>query len=99
RIQYFFDTGGEGEVLLGETEVLDGSFEFANPPLLPASLLPSLVTATVTDSLTSDTSQFSVPVTVLPPSLQLQLSRAGDPVSIQAPAGAQKVLLPFDVQV
>ncbi len=93
-VQYFHDPDGEGKTLLGETTVSGGQFEFANPPLLTSAEL----TATVSSATTGDTSPFAS-VIVLPGPLQLQVSRAGEPMTIATSAGASAIALPLELQV
>ena len=96
-VQFFWDTGDEGIAFVGETQVIGGTFQIAIPPLLSHTEM----TATVTSSVTGDTSQFAVPVTVIPPrGLLLRVSRTGsDPVQRAAAPGAHLNVLPMQLDV
>jgi len=91
-VQVFYDTGGEGRMLLGETEVVGGAFQFRIPALLPGTVL----TATVTDSATGDTSPFASPVTIVPPTpVQVTVERVGTPVPTTGAPGTGATLVPI----
>ena len=97
-VQFFQDTGGEGGTPLGiEAVVQAGAFQIALPALLSANQ----VTATVTNAVTFDTSQFAIPVTIPPPPpIGLRISRPGGaPVARTAAPGTTILVLPLRCEV